>query len=118
MQREHDIQCACVAWFRLCYRRRGYLIASIVNEGARSPRMGAWYKDAGLLPGFADLVVVLDRGAVVWVELKTAKGRQSPAQRSFQRAVELLGHTYLLCRGFDEFRAAVSKIVENHEQKR
>jgi hypothetical protein len=31
--------------------------------------------------------------------------------------VELLGHTYLLCRGFDEFRAAVSKIVENHEQK-
>lgn len=41
MQREHDIQCACVAWFRLCYRRRGYLIASIVNEGARSPRLGA-----------------------------------------------------------------------------
>ena len=117
MQREHDIQCACVAWFRLCYRRSGYLIASIVNEGARSPRLGAGYKDAGLLPGIADLVVILDRGAVVWVELKTAKGRQSPAQRSFQRAVELLGHTYLLCRGFDEFRAAVGKIVEDHEKR-
>lgn len=115
---EHNLQTACVRWFRLNYRRRGYIIASIPNGGARTPVMGAWYKAEGLLAGIADLVVILDAGRVLWVEMKTAKGRQTPSQRDFQQRVEQLGHTYLLARSLDEFMALITKAIDNERAKR
>jgi hypothetical protein len=38
---------------------------------------------------------------VVWIEVKTEKGRQSEFQKSFQAQVEEAGHRYLLVRSLD-----------------
>lgn len=38
------------------------------------------------------------------VEVKSTRGRQSPAQREFQRQWEAEGGLYLLCRSVDELR--------------
>jgi hypothetical protein len=51
--------------------------------------------------GMPDLVVLTPRG-LRFVELKSAKGRQTPEQREFQAACERAGTPYLLARSVDE----------------
>ena len=44
---------------------------------------------------------------VVWIEVKTAIGRQSPLQKSFQTQVEAAGHRYILARSLDAVIEAI-----------
>jgi hypothetical protein len=50
------------------------------------------------LVGSADLLGILRGGRFLAVEVKTAKGRQSEAQRNFQRMIESMGGIYVLAR--------------------
>ena len=38
----------------------------------------------------------------VWIEAKTAKGKQSELQKSFQWKVESEGHLYIIARGIED----------------
>ena len=58
-------------------------------------------KTMGLRSGASDLVVVLP-GRVMFVEVKTPTGKQSPAQVKFQQTVEALGHEYIVVRSVEE----------------
>lgn len=40
--------------------------------------------------------------AVVWIEIKTATGKQSADQAAFEREVTAEGHRYILCRSWEE----------------
>lgn len=42
-----------------------------------------------------------------WIEVKTATGKQSEFQKSFQRQVEEHGHKYVLARSVDDVVAAL-----------
>lgn len=52
---------------------------------------------AKITPGLPDLFVT-GRGRCVWIECKSAKGKQSEAQATFQAAVEANGGRYILAR--------------------
>ncbi len=52
---------------------------------------------AKITPGLPDLFVT-GRGRCVWIECKSAKGKQSEAQTAFQAAVEANGGRYILAR--------------------
>lgn len=39
---------------------------------------------------------------IIWMEIKSPTGKQSKAQKEFQREVEAEGHTYLLIRSIDQ----------------
>ena len=41
---------------------------------------------------------------VIWIEVKTATGKQSDAQLEFQKEVENEGHTYIVARSIDDVR--------------
>ena len=70
-------------------------------------RTGAKLKAMGLMPGLADLLVMIPRGCV-WLELKTPTGRQSAMQKAFQIMVsKLAGHSYHLCRSLDDEQDAL-----------
>jgi hypothetical protein len=56
---------------------------SIPNEGKRSVVMGAHLKQMGLIPGIADLGIVVD-GKIHFLEVKDKDGVQSASQRDFQ----------------------------------
>lgn len=56
---------------------------SIPNEGRRSVVMGAHLKQMGMLPGIADLGIVVD-GKIHFLEVKDRDGVQSASQRDFQ----------------------------------
>ena len=75
---------------------------AIPNAGKRSGRMGARMKDEGLTPGAADLCVLLPKGRCIWMETKTAKGRQSDKQKGFQARCLRLGHVYVLVRSVQD----------------
>jgi len=46
--------------------------------------------------GMADLLAIKPRCEILWLEIKTPHDIQKPAQKDFQKKVELLGHKYYL----------------------
>jgi Holliday junction resolvase len=71
-------------------------------------RIRGWFvfhvlQGLGCYLGVTDLIAVKD-GRVLFIELKTARGRQSQHQKKFQADLEAAGGEYVLCRGVDELR--------------
>ena len=59
------------------------------------------HQSLGSYQGIADLYALKD-GQHVWIEAKTAKGKQSEHQARFQRDIEKQGGTYILARGIED----------------
>ena len=55
----------------------------------------------GCMAGTSDLEIIKD-GKPIFIELKSARGRQSPAQGSFQKLVESQGASYFIIRSIEE----------------
>lgn len=94
---EHRIQCGIVRHLRL----RGACVFAVPNGGARDAITGKRLKCEGVLAGVPDLVIV-GKGEVFFVEIKTPTGKQSDSQKEFQREVEARGFKYLLWRSVDD----------------
>jgi hypothetical protein len=98
---EHPIQVQIVNYIKLQGAPNVFAVA-IPNAGKRSPRRGRWMKAEGLTPGAADLCVLIPDGHCIWMETKTATGRQSSSQKTFELRCEKLGHDYVLVRSLDD----------------
>jgi hypothetical protein len=66
------------------------------------------------VPGMADILALHrritweDNGVTpIWIEVKTATGKQSDLQKSFQRQVEDEGHKYIIARSIDDVEEAL-----------
>lgn len=103
---ESAIQRECVGWFRAYHPE--YVIFAVPNGGSRNSMEAANIKREGALSGVADLIIVAER-AVLFVEMKTAKGRQQETQKLFQSNVERLGHEYKICRSLPDFQLTVER---------
>lgn len=57
--------------------------------------------------GFPDLVVALPAGRVVWLELKSARGRLSPEQKQVRLMLLALGHEWYEVRSYRRFMEIV-----------
>lgn len=68
------------------------------------------HQSLGSTAGIADLVAMAD-GRTVWVEVKTPKGRQSPAQKLFQYGVEVSGGEYRLVRCVEDIKDMLRRVV-------
>ena len=102
---EHRIQCACVNWFRLQYPNHATALFAVPNGGRRDKVSGAKLKAEGVLPGVSDLILLLPRGRHhgLLIEMKTERGKQSQAQRDWQRDMVHRGYKYMVIRSIDEF---------------
>ena len=107
---EAQIQQSCIVYFRNKYCRKGldvrYSIFSVPNEAGYRNKQ---FVSTGMLPGVSDTIVVLD-GKVLFIEFKTATGKQSERQKDFEETVKDLGHPYFICRNFNDFVC----IIENY----
>ena len=103
---ESAIQQQCVTWFKLAFPH--YLCFSVPNGGSRNALEATNLKKEGALAGVSDLIIVAEN-AVLFVEMKTAKGKQSDYQVAFQKAVERLGHAYKICRSLTDFQLTVER---------
>lgn len=111
---ESAIQQECVTWFRVAYP--GLIILSIPNGGSRNTLEAQRLKREGALAGASDLLVIA-RGSVLFVEMKSKKGRQQESQKIFQQKVERLNHKYVICHSKKEFALEVEKWLKEIELK-
>jgi hypothetical protein len=98
---ERQLQAAVLNCIKLRAFRTVYAFA-IPNEAKRSPQLAARMIKQGLRPGVADLCIMQTGGRTGWLELKSAKGKQSPAQKHFQNICSTLGHRYAVAHTLDE----------------
>ena len=78
----------------------------ILSQVRQYLRTLGWYviriqQGMGAHRGISDLIVVRG-GRVIFLECKTAKGRQSEHQKNFQAEVELRGGEYRIARGLED----------------
>lgn len=91
----------CVVSLLKLYATDNTLFFSVPNEGRRSKRTGAELKAMGLRVGCGDLCVITG-GKAAFLELKSAKGRQTKAQREFEAECKSMGIPYTIARTPEE----------------
>ena len=123
-QEEHNIQCACVRWFNYQWPEYRGLLFAVPNGGARSKATAGKLKAEGVVPGVADLILLVPDNyetlatprSGTWyhsihalcIEMKTEKGYQSPEQKEWAEKVRKYGYRYVVVRSLDEFIAVVN----------
>lgn len=110
---EHQIQVACVNWFRVKHRKRAHNLFSVPNGGRRDAVTGAKLKAEGALAGVADLILLYPNTQyhALLIEMKTRKGRQSDAQKEWQTKIEKDGYKYVVCRSLDDFIRTIEEYL-------
>lgn len=113
-QEEHRLQCACVRWFRCQYPQLTPFLFAVPNGGARTRVTGAMLKAEGVLAGVADIVCIppVVAAPVLFIEMKTDKGRLSESQKEFRDAMTAAGHSYKVCRSIDDFMDSVNSFLK------
>jgi hypothetical protein len=86
----------------------GLLYFRVPNDGKRTAAAGLWEKRMGLLPGVADLVILLPGKPVLFLELKARGERQSPEQIGFASACRDVGAVYALADTIDDALAILA----------
>tara|TARA_R110002073_G_scaffold11117_21_gene51436 strand:+ start:2059 stop:2481 length:423 start_codon:yes stop_codon:yes gene_type:complete len=108
---EADLQRAVVQALRVALPRTAIIhhCANEVTEpGPRGARRQAILVGMGVNPGVADLMVLCE-GRVLFLELKSTKGRLSPAQAGFRDAVMAQGHGWALVRSLEDALGALAE---------
>ena len=112
---ESVLQKDCVAWFRLQYHSLLRLLFAVPNGGRRNAREAAIMKAEGVMPGVADMILLVPSGDfhALCIEFKTGKGRQTELQKQWQQDAERYGNRYVVCRSFDEFREQIKNYLSD-----
>jgi hypothetical protein len=79
----------------------------VTEAGPRGAKRQAILVGMGVHPGFADLLVISE-GRVLFLEVKSAKGRLRPAQDAFRETVLAQGFGWALVRSVDDALAALA----------
>lgn len=96
--------------FLIPYRKQGLLdFFSVPNEAAANPVRQGQLIAMGLRPGVSDLVVMLQGGKILFLEVKNETGRQSPAQVAFQQTCHRLGFEYHVVRSVRDMENLLPK---------
>jgi hypothetical protein len=107
---EADLQRAVVSALRVALPK-GSIVHHCVNEvtepGPRGAKRQAILVGMGVHPGFADLIVLCE-GRVLFLELKSLKGKLGEAQEAFRDAVQAHGFGWALVRSLDDALGALA----------
>lgn len=98
---EEYLQAAIVRYYRMHYPNRYGLLFSNHNN-ANSAAQGEKAKAQGRVAGVSDLTYLKGNAEVVFIECKTATGKQSPEQKQWQKLIEENGYRYEIVRSLDD----------------
>ena len=90
-----------VAHYLLNYARPDCIFWHTANEGKRGIAWAAKLKRMGVKPGVPDFTIFVD-GQLHFLELKSDKGRLSPAQKDWQALCEKTGAGFHVCRTLED----------------
>jgi len=112
---ESNLQAACVQWFRLQYPEYSYMLIAVPNGGKRNLQTARILKKEGTVAGVADLLlqVPTSKHACLAIEMKTEKGRLTPAQEIWKLEFErFMQHKYVVCRSFEQFMQIINDYLK------
>ncbi|WP_050526764.1 nuclease [Pseudorhodobacter aquimaris] len=107
---EADAQRAIVSALRIALPRNAivhHCANEVTEAGPRGAKRQAILAGMGVHPGFADLLVISE-GRVLFLEVKSAKGRLRPAQDAFRETVLAQGFGWALVRSVDDALGALA----------
>lgn len=115
--REHDLQAACVQWFRLQYPRLLQRLFAVPNGGFRDRKTAGKLKAEGVLRGVSDLILLKPNGTfhALLIEMKVLESysRQTEAQKQWQDDLTSKGeYKYAVCRSVDDFMREVNDYLK------
>lgn len=113
MKREASLQSACVRWFTLQYPQYRGLLIHVPNGGSRNALEARNLKTQGVVPGVADLLLLLPRKGFgcLGIEMKYGQGKQSDKQEEWERQFTASGNLYTVCRSIDEFIGTINSYL-------
>ena len=119
VDREHQLQCACIRWFRYQYPELREILFAVPNGGHRSASEASKFKEEGVVSGLSDLILLKGNGifCALCIEMKTDKGTQSEKQKEWQQTAEKHGNKYVLCRNLDQFMKAVNDYLHGCKKR-
>lgn len=100
--KEDVIHFAIVAALR--YRHPDLVIVHVPNEhmGLLTQQQKARWHKMGFVKGFVDLMIIDGRGRVMFLEVKTGKGRLTEEEATFLDEMRERGFCVDVCYGVDE----------------
>ena len=116
--REHELQVACVEWFRYQYPRLSKRLFAVPNGGYRDRRTAAKLKDEGVISGVSDLILLKPNKHfhALLIEMKVTEkySRQSSEQKEWQKELTSLNeYKYVVCRSIDDFMREVNDYLKD-----
>lgn len=115
-EEEHQTQAAFIEWVRLVENQIRELAAlyAIPNGGWRHPAVAGKLKAEGVVAGVPDLCLPVPRDpwAALYLETKSAEGTLSNAQVERARILRWHGNAVIVCRTFEQLRAATLAYLE------
>ena len=109
-QPELKLQQDCFRFFHNQYPPLRGILWKVENERRRNKYEQMIAKSTGLVSGVADLNMVYN-GTFYGIEVKTETGRQTPAQKEWQKTIEQQGGKYFIIRTEDEFKQLIKDII-------
>lgn len=112
---EHQIQVACVHWFRYQYSKLSLNLFAVPNGGQRGKAQAGKLKAEGVLAGVSDLILLIAGNGYngLLIEMKTDKGKQSESQKTWQQHIEKYGYKYVVCRSLDDFQKEINDYLHS-----
>lgn len=98
-----------VNWFKLTYPH--FEIFSIPNGGSRNLIEAIKLKKEGLKKGALDLIVLIPN-KIIFLEMKTKKGKVSKDQKIFILKATKLNHLCLVGYGFADAKEKLQRAIE------
>jgi len=93
---------AVADYLRIVAPQNHWWFCHVPNGGARSAAEGGIFKALGVIAGVADILIIPQGGRAHWLEIKSDRGAQSSAQKTFQNVMIALGCPYAVIRSVDE----------------
>ena len=113
--KESDIQIACNQLLNYMANTYYFRHFHVPNEGKRSISYHAKMKKMGLRSGCPDIIIEYPQGRVLYIELKTKKGRLSDNQKLWAVQSKALGTPHFIVKGgLTECLDQIKEIIQKH----
>ena len=116
--KESDIQIACNDYLIYLSKKYNFRHFHVPNEGKRSIWLHNRMKRMGLKSGCPDIIIEYPEGKILYIELKTKKGRLTNSQKLWAVHSKTLGTPHFIVQGdLNECIEQVRGIVEKYIPK-
>ena len=119
MTKESDIQRVCHEYLTYMSKTYNFRHFHVPNEGKRNVYYNTKLKNMGLKSGCPDIIVEYPKGRLLYIELKTAKGRLSENQKLWKVQSKIYETPHYIVKGdLNDCIEQVKDIIERNIPKK